>query len=268
MNPDLIVMDMDDTLMTSDNTLSQNTKEYLIDIQKEGLQIALASGRPTEAMTPTAKALKMDDYHSYIISYNGAKTIDLAHNEVVSVNLIDKSSFDNIVDFCRDKGLFVLTYVDGEIIYDDEHEYMNLESEITGLPMKRVEDLKSFINDAVPKVIGVDYEDHINELFQKMENGFDEDIDVTMSKPFFLEFMSKEVSKGAAIQYLADKLDLDTQNMIAFGDSQNDVEMFKAVGTAVAMDNAVDTLKEYATYVTKSNDEDGIPYQLKSLLDV
>ncbi|MDA3099827.1 HAD hydrolase family protein, partial [Staphylococcus pseudintermedius] len=71
MKPDLVVMDMDDTLMTSENRVSDKTKAYLLLLQKNGVKIALASGRPTAGMLPTAKSLKMDEFGSYIMSYNG-----------------------------------------------------------------------------------------------------------------------------------------------------------------------------------------------------
>ena len=68
------------------------------------------------------------------------------------------------------------------------------ESELTGLPMKRVEDIKSYINHDVPKVMGVDYVGNITEARVDLNGFFNEDIDVTTSKPFFLEFMAKDVS--------------------------------------------------------------------------
>ena len=61
----LIVMDMDDTLMTSDNEVSAETAKYLMNIQAQGYKVVLASGRPTDGMMPTAKHLKLDQYKSY-----------------------------------------------------------------------------------------------------------------------------------------------------------------------------------------------------------
>lgn len=266
MKPELIIMDMDDTLMTSENTVSKETKAYLIDIQEKGYSIALASGRPTEGMIPVAEALKMDQHNSYIMSYNGAKTIDLKTKEVIASELISKADFDDIVDYCRQHGLFTITYKDGHIIYEGDHEYMNIEAEITGLPMKRVFDLKDYIQEPVPKAMGVDYEAHIAELMSTLKGTFNETITCTTSKPFFLEFMSAGVSKGNAIQDLAQRLNLDVNQMIAFGDSANDKEMFDVVGMPIAMGNAIDVLKERAKMITKGHDEDGIPHALKQFI--
>ncbi|MBM6507230.1 MULTISPECIES: Cof-type HAD-IIB family hydrolase [Staphylococcus] len=262
----VVVMDMDDTLMNSENKVSPETQSYLIDIQDKGYKVVLASGRPTEGMIPVARTLKLNEHESYIISYNGGKTINMISEKVEVSKTVSKENFDEIVDYCREKGFLVLTYDDGHIIYDGEHEYMNIESELTGLPMKRVDDIKSYITHGVPKVMGVDYVGNITEARIDLNGYFNEEIDVTTSKPFFLEFMARDVSKGNAITALCEKLDIPLEEVIAFGDSLNDQSMLDVVGYAVAMGNASDELKEKADEVTLNNDSNGIPHTLKKLL--
>lgn len=263
----LIVMDMDDTLMTSDNEVSAETAKYLMNIQAQGYKVVLASGRPTDGMMPTAKHLKLDQYKSYVISYNGGKTVNVSDEKVEVSRTVSKSDFDSIVDFCRAHSLFVLTYQDGYIVYEGEHEYMNIESELTGLPMKQVDDLKAYIQQDAPKVMGIDYVPNITSIRNNLEGHFNENIDVTTSKPFFLEFMAQGVSKGNAITGLCQKLDINLSQVIGFGDSSNDISMLKVVGKAVAMGNANDDVKAVADEVTLTNDNDGIPHTLKSLLN-
>uniref|UniRef100_UPI00210915C7 HAD hydrolase family protein n=1 Tax=Staphylococcus aureus TaxID=1280 RepID=UPI00210915C7 len=130
---------------------------------------------------------------SFIISYNGSKTINMTNEEVEVRKSIGKQDFDEIVDYCRDRGFFVLTYHDGHIIYDSEHEYMNIEAELTGLPMKRVDDIKAYIQDNVPKVMGVVYVSNITEARIDLNGVFNDNVDATTSKPFFLAFMAKDV---------------------------------------------------------------------------
>ena len=177
-NYKVVVLDMDDTLLNSDNVISEETANYLTAIQDEGYYVVLASGRPTEGMIPTARDLKLPEHHSYIISYNGSKTINMT-NEEVEVS-------DNV--------------------------------------------------------------------------------DATTSKPFFLEFMAKDVSKGNAIKALCHKLGYSVDQVIAFGDSMNDKSMFEVAGLAIAMGNASDELKQYANEVTLDHNENGIPHALKKLL--
>ncbi|MDN6630902.1 MAG: HAD-IIB family hydrolase, partial [Staphylococcus equorum] len=97
----VIVMDMDDTLMNAENKVSPETESYLIEIQKQGYKVILASGRPTEGMLPTAKLLELDRHNSYVISYNGGQTINVRDEAVEVSRAITKENFDLIVDFCR-----------------------------------------------------------------------------------------------------------------------------------------------------------------------
>lgn len=265
-NYKLIVMDMDDTLMNHENEVSEETKDYLIRIQEEGYKVVLASGRPTEGMLPTARLLNLDKHQSYVISYNGGKTTNVETEKLEVDRPVSKENFDLIVDYCRKNEFFILTYQDGQIIYEGKHEYMNIESELTGLPMKKVDDLKSYIQGDVPKVMGVDYVPNIVKALDELKGFFNEDIDVTTSKPYFLEFMATGVSKGNAVTLLCDKLDIELSQVIAFGDSPNDISMLKIVGRSYAMDNASDKVKSISDEVTLSNADNGIPYALKKLL--
>ncbi|MGV3042246.1 Cof-type HAD-IIB family hydrolase [Staphylococcus rostri] len=268
MKPDLIIFDMDDTLLTSENRVSQATKDYLLKVQQLGYKLTLASGRPTEGMLAVAKELELDRYGSYIMSYNGGQTIDVANQAVIAKQSVTKADFDRIVDFCRQHDMMVLTYYEGQIVCEGSHKYMNVESQLTGMPMIQVEDIKAFVKTDVPKAMAVDDEDKIAHMFATEAMQFTDELAVTISKPFFLEFMSKGVSKGAAIRRLAEQRHLSVENMIAFGDSANDLDMIETVGTGVAMGNALEIVKEKADFVTKSHDEDGIPFILERLLEI
>ena len=96
----------------------------------------------------------------------------------------------------------------------------------------------------------------------KIEKAWREKINNTMymtiSKPFFLEFMNKDVDKSKSIERLADMLGISMSHVIAVGDSYNDLSMIKSAGLGVAMGNAVELVKDNADYITADNDHDGI----------
>ncbi|MBW0770730.1 Cof-type HAD-IIB family hydrolase [Mammaliicoccus lentus] len=261
-----IVMDMDDTLLTSENKISEETHAYLLKKQQEGMKIILASGRPTAGMTKHAESLNLKQSGGYIVSYNGAIITDAATNEVVFKQTIDKENAHKIIDFCRENNFFSLTYINDEIVYDSTHEYMNIESELTGLPMVSVSDLKEVITEDVPKVMGIDYEENISKANQSLNGQFNDHISSTTSKPYFLEFMNNEVSKGKSLQKLFDKIEADFSEVIAFGDSLNDSDMLEKAAIGVAMGNANDTIKELADVVTDDHDNNGIVTALEKLL--
>ena len=111
--------------------------------------------------------------------------------------------------------------------------------------------------------MGVDYVPHIEEIFQSLNGKFNDNVDVTTSKPYFLEFMAHGVSKGNALKALCRKVDVDISQTIAFGDSLNDYSMIEEAGYSVAMGNAKAELKEIADDVTLDHDSDGIVVALE-----
>ncbi|TDM05270.1 Cof-type HAD-IIB family hydrolase [Macrococcus lamae] len=254
----LVVLDMDDTLMTSDNMMSERTKDALIEIQKHGVKVVLASGRPTDGMVITAKQLELDKNRSHILSYNGARIFEMADFKMVKETSLSKEQFDMCYDYCKSKGFFVLTYVDETIVYEGEHPYMNVEHELTGLPMQQVASLKDFVQHSVPKLMGIDYEEQISKANKELGGNYGQDIHVTTSKPFFLEFMAEDVSKGRALHELVKNLGIARESIIAFGDSNNDKDMIEYAGLGVAMGNANDTIKNAADIIAKDHNNDGI----------
>lgn len=89
---------------------------------------------------------------------------------------------------------------------------------------------------------------------------------MTKSKPHFLEIMHKEGTKGHAVQFLANHFGLECSQVIAIGDSWNDREMLEVAGLGVAMENAVESLKEIADYITLSNNEDGVKHVIDKFI--
>ncbi len=261
-----IVMDMDDTLLTSKNEISEVTYQYLMEKQKEGMKLILASGRPTAGMIKHAEALDLKSYGGYIVSYNGAFVIKAEDQSIVFNQTISQKDAHYIIDYCRSHHFFYLTYLNDQIIHDTTHDYMNIESELTGLPMNKVNDIKEAITGDVPKIMGVDFEENIASANQALNGKFNDHVSSTISKPYFLEFMNREVSKGKSLQRLFDQIEADFSEVIAFGDSLNDSDMLERAAVGVAMGNANDTIKGIADVVTDDHDHDGIVTALEKIL--
>lgn len=79
----VIVMDVDGTLANSEKKITINTKKTLIKLQKQGMILILASGRPTSGLMDFARELEMDKYHGLLVSFNSSKIIDCTTNEVL-----------------------------------------------------------------------------------------------------------------------------------------------------------------------------------------
>ena len=100
--------------------------------------------------------------------------------------------------------------------------------------------------------------DKLKKIEETWKNEIGDSMYMTISKPFFLEFMNKEVDKSKSIERLAKILGISMLEVIAIGDSYNDLSMIKAAGLGVAMYNAVDCVKAAANYTTDDNEHDGV----------
>ena len=111
---------------------------------------------------------------------------------------------------------------------------------------------------------------HSASFFEKNIEKMKEDLkdfDVLLVGPGWMEIMPKGVSKASAIEKIAKKLGYSMENVMAFGDAENDIEMIKEAGIGVAMGNGMDSVKKVADVVTSSNDENGIGQVIDDLLE-
>lgn len=253
----MIVLDLDDTLLRDDHTISIRTKEALMNAQNNGVKVVLASGRPTYGMKHIAKELALDEFGSFILSFNGGKIINCKTNEEMFSSTLAPESIHQLFSISRREGVFIHTYVGDEIITEDENPYTTIESELTGLPIKLVNSFVKEVKEPVVKALMVDHPDKlkiVEEKLQKELGGFS----IMRSKPFFLEFTEKGVTKGTSLDQLIKTCQIKREEVIAIGDSYNDLSMIEFAGLGVAMGNAPDDIKEVANYVTDTNMNDGV----------
>jgi hydroxymethylpyrimidine pyrophosphatase-like HAD family hydrolase len=91
-------------------------------------------------------------------------------------------------------------------------------------------------------------------------------ISATRSSPYYLDVTAAEANKGAIVLSLSQLLNIPPSEMVTIGDMSTDVLMFKKSGVSIAMGNAFDDVKAQATFVTKTNDEDGFAYAMDSFV--
>lgn len=258
MNYEMLVLDIDDTLLNSQHVITPATYSALIDAQMRGKKIVLASGRPTKSMIETAKYLKLDEFDSYIISFNGAVVTRMKDLTELFSQRIEESEQRAVIDYIQENNLAVLTYTDDSIVIDRCNEYSDIEAQLTGLVAEYNADwIENLISPRL-KFIGVGAPHIVKRCEEELQGSFGEHTYATTSKPYFLEMMHKSVSKGSSIERLCTHLGITTEQVIACGDGNNDATMIEVAGLGIAMANATDYLKSIADEITLSNDEDGV----------
>jgi Cof subfamily protein (haloacid dehalogenase superfamily) len=263
MNIKMIVTDIDDTLLTGSHNISERTRQALLDAQNKGIYVVLASGRPVPAMTGFAQELGLDRYGSYLISYNGAVLYDCRERKIIFEQRLQNEILKKLYAISERENVYIHTYSDSAIITDDICEHTEFESTLTGMPIEKVDDFNASVEGDVIKAMLLDDPKRIREVHDSLTDWARDTISMTISKPFFLEFMHKDVDKGATLGRLAAKLGIARDEIVAFGDSNNDMTMLQFAGTGVAMGNAKDEVKQIADCITACNNSDGIAEYLK-----
>ncbi|WP_281232211.1 Cof-type HAD-IIB family hydrolase [Flavobacterium gelatinilyticum] len=253
----MLVLDMDDTLLTDDHRISDLNKKVLLEAQAKGVHVVLASGRPTSAMTAYAKELELDLNDSYMISFNGAVVSRVKDDLVLFEQKLTPEQIHDLYDYSVEKKTHIITYLDGEIISETDSEYIEIEKDITGLPHRKVQIFKDYVNRAAVKCILLEDPVYLktleNDLKERMPH-----LSVSMSKPFFLEVAQHGIDKAASLKLLAEKLDVHQSEIIAVGNAGNDLTMIEYAGLGVWVDNVTPELRDKANLIVASNNNDGV----------
>mgnify|MGYP001034986641 CR=1 FL=1 len=147
----MIVLDLDGTLTNRDKIITPRTKQALMEAQKMGKIVVLASGRPTAGIKPLAEELELAAYGSYILSYNGGMITNCGTGEVVFSSLLPVDSNEKIIGLAEEHRVDILTYEDSRIITNNaECPYGKLESRINSMEVVEKADLASYVDFPVP----------------------------------------------------------------------------------------------------------------------
>nr|WP_294932015.1 Cof-type HAD-IIB family hydrolase [uncultured Flavobacterium sp.] len=253
----MLVLDMDDTLLTDDHKISELNKRVLLEAQAKGVYVVLASGRPTSAMTAYAKELELDLNDSYIISFNGAVISTVKDDLILFEQCLTPEQIHDLYDYSVKIKTHIITYLDGEIISETDSEYIEIEKEITGLPHNKVSDFKAAVTKPAVKCILLEEPSYLKEVEQNLKAAMPH-LSVAMSKPFFLEAAQYGIDKAASIKILAEKLNIHQSEIIAVGNAGNDLTMIEYAGLGVWVDNVTPELRDRANVIVASNNDDGV----------
>ena len=261
----MLVVDMDDTLLSDDHKISTENKEMLLKAQEMGVYVVLASGRPTSAMINYAKELQCDVNNSFMISFNGSTITDLKEDKILFEHSLTKEQLHAIYDFSKQNDTHIITYLDGKILSETNSEYIDIESTITGLELVIVPSFKEAVTTAAVKCLLLEEPSYLKTVEYKLKKAMP-DLSVCMSKPFFLEVAPNGVDKGVAIEMLAKKLNIHQSEIIAVGNAGNDLSMVQYAGLGVWVDNVDPELRHFADVIVASNNNHGVAEVVKKYI--
>ena len=253
----LIALDLDGTLLDSSGRIPERNREALREAASRGIAIALASGRMTDCITPTADALGVD---CSIIAYNGgmARRSEADGRAVVFHRPLQARYGRALIDYCR--GRHLLNFYHDDKLYAQSTPELRRFAEFytsqTGAVYSFVDDLARFTDLEPTKLILVTDPPRRDELYEELVVKWGDEMTAVKTNPEYLEFLNRETDKGVALRALGDALGLSMSEIMALGDGDNDAQMLGVAGLGIAMANASELSKRSARLVSDlTNDE-------------
>lgn len=260
----LIALDLDGTTLNSDKVISEKTRKALAEADARGVSIVVATGRPISALPSDVFEI---DAVRYVLTSNGAAITDLETKNTFYRNCLSPLAVESSVKLLENTEYILEGFLDGEAYIEKSYyEYVQR----TGRSFrdvkyiletrKPVENLCGFMLDNKDNIenINVNFENlsvkpALKELLLTIPEAT-----ITSSFKNNLEVGGATTSKAQALREMGKILGIKQQEMMAVGDSPNDIAMLKAAGLAVAMGNGEEEVKAIADYVSADNNHDGV----------
>ncbi|MBN2795617.1 MAG: HAD family phosphatase [Clostridia bacterium] len=247
----LVSLDLDGTLLNSASSISERNFNSLSCCHYKGVVTVIATGRPPRY---TLKLLPEPLASGYVVCYNGAR---IYYNHVLLRELSIHSNFvEELLNTCSKAKIALEIDDDLYTNFDENPMWPQMVS-------KKIVDLKSYEDTLKILIINDEHVD-VDQLIRLF--GHRSNIVLTYNNQL-IEITAQMVSKAEALNWIANRLNLAMENVLAFGDDNNDFAIIQAAGWGVAMGNSNQAIKHCADEVTLSNDEDGVAVVIERLME-
>lgn len=266
-NIKIIASDLDSTLLLDNKQISDFTREVLDEINKYGIYFIPCSARNFEELPTVITSIP---FVKYAVCANGATLVDLHENKIILEHLIDISTALLILETAECPYWTVSS--NGKLFtsrkVSDDRKSLNIPDsyfEEFGHVQVFIDDYHELLDDHanINKIhfICPQKKTELTQTLKKLSG-----ISVTSSHKNNIEVIHKDSSKGLGLEYFMDLIGCKSDQVIAFGDNSNDVEMLRKVDYRCAVSNAVDELKKIANFQTESNENDGVAKFINAFL--
>lgn len=260
----LIAIDLDDTMLHDDNTVSQTTIDTIKEAEGRGVRILVATGRMFQTAQPVGKALGLGDIPMVI--YSGGMIQRALSGTIDYENPVPLEVAKAILAMAKEKGWYLQTYIDDELLV---HEYVAataLYEKVTGAKAVVKGDAFYTPPKAPLKILAIDTKERLDEIMKALQGYVGNAVTMVRSKETYLEIIAPNASKGEAVRAMAEEWQIPMEQVMAIGNAPNDIPMLEIAGLAVAVANSEEAVKAVAHYVTASNNDDGVAQVIRKFV--
>ncbi len=249
----MVVTDIDGTIYSPENGISTKVKECMQNLIKEGIYVAIATGRTYGSAKSVADKIGIK---CPLICYQGG-LINSYEGEILDVKYLNPDIAREIITDCRKRNIHLNVYIEDTLYVEDDDQYIKDYIGDKGIDYFKVNSFDELDFSKLNKLLAIKYDvNFINSFIEELRRKYPQ-IYVVKSFDYFCEIANKEATKGNAIKFLAKKLGFTEKEVMAIGDQNNDIEMVKTAGIGVAMANGTDEIKAEADYITDTVQNDG-----------
>ena len=278
----LVVIDLDGTMLNSYGVVTNETKEVIKKVEKQGVEVVVASGRPIDSIKEIAKEIESKNY---FIAGNGAIIYDIKNDEIIYEKTLSKEKVLEIIKICEDNSISYNIYTENEILatslkynvlyYHKEnlkkeeskktkinlvknmYEYIQNKEDVKFLKITICDESKAVFNSIIRKIKEIKEIEvlEISHMSRKTIKQGTEEFEISY---YYTEISAGDVDKWNAIEFLMEKLKIKREEIMAIGDNLNDRKMIENAGLGVAMGQSTPAILKLADEVTSSNDKEGI----------
>jgi Cof subfamily protein (haloacid dehalogenase superfamily) len=276
MNIKMICIDLDGTLFSNKRkTISTNCRQAIKEAHEKGIEIVVTTGRIYNNAVQISRSIGVN---CPVIAANGAVIMDRGFKREIFCNNLRYDECLDIINLAKKHKVTTHFYTKDMIMTNDlfglligvVYVNMNRDKEY-GIKIdkcidckKSIKRLKEYSNEIVKCVIYSKDENRIISFRKELEEK--SKLAIFGAGKYSLEISSKGISKGRAVELLANDLKIKREEILCIGDNENDISMIEYAGIGVAMGNAVSQLKEVADYITDANYNDGVAKAIRKFV--
>jgi len=263
----LVAIDLDDTLLDSGLKIPPLCMKAIEEVQEKGVIVTLATGRMFASALPYARQLEsVRDIP--IITYQGALVKCSHSGEVLYYHPLPRDKAIEIMQYFKRNQIHFQAYFDDQLCMEELTEEGREYSQLAGIEPVIIKDLirEASCQDSYKILAVIENEGLLFDMELELRGIHARELYITRSKPYYLEVMDPRANKGDALKVIAEHYGINRKEVMAIGDSYNDMSMFEWAGIGVAMGNARKSVQEAADYITASNEEEGVAEALERFI--
>lgn len=251
----LIAVDLDGTMLSRDSTITRRVKDAVAAVRAAGGYFTVSTGRMFSSAVNFARELDID---LPLITYQGALVKNSLSGEVLRYHPLPLNYAREIITRVHQLGYHLNGYLEDRLLVEKDDEIGRRYAAKNGVEMAIVGNFNEYFHDDPTKLVVIAEEQQVTQLLAELTPTYQGKVHISKSLPGYLEFSHIQATKGDALAYLARYFGVQREEIMAVGDSFNDIEMLEYAGVGVAVANAREEIKNIANYVTIQSYGDGV----------